>query len=561
LLGIYEDTGCFLYGCTSMEDFQAASFLRPIADMKIIYDIMRDKLELSTKTKEILGKWNENEYNVLRQLLNMAKIYSINETQIIITESVSSEMVSIAPMINTLLENNDSVEAVFGLHIVEDRIFIVGRSKYNSSVNVGKICQYFGGGGHSNAASASIKDITSSQIKDQLYLHLLTELNNPILVQDVMVKRVIFIESDKTVQEAFLNFQSKSLKKIPVIDSKTKECVGILDKFTTEVAIKHELKEENIDFLMETDFVTVFPDSKLETAIELIIRKGQRLIPVLESTKMHLVGVISRSDVIDILLKEPSRFPKKQSENKAISQDIFKKLSPLARKIIKTLIDIADKLEINIYASGEFARSILVNEFCFQNVEIVLESNFENFTKELEGKCDFEYFQKNNRITITQDEFTISIISVEMDNYPFSTNFPMIELSSLKMTLYSSDFTVDSIAIQLNHYSFGNIIDFFNGINDLKSKKMQVLHNMSFIEKPTRIFKAVTMEQHGFEIAKHTERLMKYAINVGVIEKLNGKEIIVELEKIANEKNFASILTRLHVGFKLWTHILKLFFS
>lgn len=63
------------------------------------------------------------------------------------------------------------------------------------------------------------------------------------------------------------------------------------------------------------------------------------------------------------------------------------------------------------------------------------------------------------------------------------------------MDLYRRDFTINSMAMQINQEHFGKLIDYFNSEEDLKNKKIRVLHALSFVEDPTRAFRAIRFEQ------------------------------------------------------------------
>ncbi|GAG59200.1 unnamed protein product, partial [marine sediment metagenome] len=94
--------------------------------------------------------------------------------------------------------------------------------------------------------------------------------------------------------------------------------------------------------------------------------------------------------------------------------------------------------------------------------------------------------------------------------------------------------------------NFGEILDFFGGREDLKNKKIKVLHKMSFIEDPTRIFRAVRFEKRlGFKMDNQTEKLARTTIDMDIVSKLNGVRIRDELIYIFNEKNSLEAIRRL----------------
>jgi len=101
-----------------------------------------------------------------------------------------------------------------------------------------------------------------------------------------------------------------------------------------------------------------------------------------------------------------------------------------------------------------------------------------------------------------------------------------VELGNIKQDLSRRDFTINTMAISLNRKNFGEILDFFGGREDLKNKKIKVLHKMSFIEDPTRIFRAVRFEKRlGFKMDNQTEKLARTTIDMDIVSKLNGVRI------------------------------------
>jgi tRNA nucleotidyltransferase (CCA-adding enzyme) len=114
------------------------------------------------------------------------------------------------------------------------------------------------------------------------------------------------------------------------------------------------------------------------------------------------------------------------------------------------------------------------------------------------------------------------------------------------MDLYRRDFTINTLAIQLNRKGFGELIDFFGGVKDIKDKAIRVLHNLSFVEDPTRVFRAIRFEQRfGFQIGKHTQNLMRNAVKLGFMDRLSGGRVLTELILILQEENPAPALKRM----------------
>ena len=102
-----------------------------------------------------------------------------------------------------------------------------------------------------------------------------------------------------------------------------------------------------------------------------------------------------------------------------------------------------------------------------------------------------------------------------------------METSSIKRDLYRRDFTINTLAVSLNPDTFGQVRDFFGGARDIKERVIRVLHNLAFVEDPTRILRAVRFSSRfGFTIAKHTITLMKGAVKMKIFDKVEGKRIL-----------------------------------
>jgi tRNA nucleotidyltransferase (CCA-adding enzyme) len=113
-----------------------------------------------------------------------------------------------------------------------------------------------------------------------------------------------------------------------------------------------------------------------------------------------------------------------------------------------------------------------------------------------------------------------------------------VEFSSLREDLYRRDFTINAMAVNINRSNFGLFVDFFGGMRDLEEGIVRVLHDRSFIDDPTRIFRAVRFEQRfGFTIDKHTDYLIQHAVRREMFRRTENQRIRDELILMLNEKN------------------------
>jgi tRNA nucleotidyltransferase (CCA-adding enzyme) len=140
----------------------------------------------------------------------------------------------------------------------------------------------------------------------------------------------------------------------------------------------------------------------------------------------------------------------------------------------------------------------------------------------------------------------VDVATARIEYYKSPGAPPIVETSSLKLDLYRRDFTMNTLAVSLSKRSFGTLIDYFGAQKDIKDKALRVLHNLSFVEDPTRMLRAIRFEQRfGFTIGKLTLALMKTAAKMDWADSLASRRIFWELKLILKEEDPISALVRL----------------
>ena len=144
---------------------------------------------------------------------------------------------------------------------------------------------------------------------------------------------------------------------------------------------------------------------------------------------------------------------------------------------------------------------------------------------------------------ISNIEF-LDLISSRSETYKHPAALPTVKMGSMADDLRRRDFTINTLAIRLDGPHFGELRDDLGGLNDLEKKIVRVLHERSFIDDPTRMYRAVRYEQrYGFKIANETLTLIPEAR--GLVDKLSAQRIRRELDLILEESNAAPMLARL----------------
>jgi tRNA nucleotidyltransferase (CCA-adding enzyme) len=140
----------------------------------------------------------------------------------------------------------------------------------------------------------------------------------------------------------------------------------------------------------------------------------------------------------------------------------------------------------------------------------------------------------------------LDVATARTEYYEYPTALPTVERSSIKQDLYRRDFTINTLGVRLNGRVFGELIDFYGGQRDLKEGIVRVLHSLSLIEDPTRVFRAIRFEHRfGFSLGKETLALIKGAVKMELFHRLSGHRLIEELRLLFSERRPRAAVARL----------------
>ncbi len=222
-------------------------------------------------------------------------------------------------------------------------------------------------------------------------------------------------------------------------------------------------------------------------------------------------------------------------------------------KIITKINDIADRLNLRVYLVGGPVRDLLFRRPNY-DLDFTVEGDGINFAKELNKRFKGRLitYRAFGTATIDFQKRRIDIATARREVYKRPAAYPDVEPCNIKEDLFRRDFTINALAISINKADFGKLVDFFGGIRDFKNGLIRVMHNKSFIDDPTRIFRAVRFEQrYNFKIERQTLKLLKEAVSGGLIGELNKGRIRKEIELILKEKDPIRCLRRLE-GLMVW---------
>lgn len=539
-LGIHEDTGSFTFSSTTPEDYEAAAWL---SRQGVNHNIIADMLTRELTAEQV---W------LLNDLTRSASKKTINGVEVVITKVVRDDYVGdLAVLVHKLMEM-ENLNVIFALAQMEDRIYLVARSRI-PEVNVGDIAGALGGGGHPQAASATIKNKTLAQVERSLNALLRNRIRPTSRARDMMSSPVIYIPPDATVKKAANLMTRYNINVLLVIEEG--ELKGYITRQVVEKALFFGLGDLKVSDYMNIEFSVVGPDATLKEVQDLIIKNKLRVLPVVENGKV--LGVITRTDLLNILVGE-TLGPDLLVEDKAGGQRLRTKnmanilKERLPRRLIERLRSfghVADMLGYSAYLVGGLVRDVLLHRENF-DVDVVVEGDGIEFAHEYAKHYEARvrsHKKFGTAVLIFPDGFKVDVATARMEYYESPGSPPIVRTSSLKMDLYRRDFTINTLAIKLNKREFGTLIDYFGGQRDLKEKVIRVLHNLSFVEDPTRVFRAIRFEQRfGFKIGKLTLALIKNAVKIDALKEISRHRLFMELKLILSESDPIKAIERMN---------------
>ncbi|MBT8339325.1 MAG: CBS domain-containing protein [Desulfatitalea sp.] len=543
-LGIYEDTGSFTFTSTTAEDLNAAAFLvSKGANISVIANMISREI-----SPEQIGHLND--------LIQNASRHTINGVDIVLTYAVLDNYLPDFAFLVHKMVKIEEINALFVLAMMDNKVYVMGRSR-TDEVDVGRIIETLGGGGHPSAAAATIKGQTLMQVEQTLLKALQLHVKGQRRARQLMSSPPITADAQTSCTEAkkiLTRYNINALLVVSNIDG-TRRLLGYITRQVIEKAIYHMLDHVPIKEYMTSEPAVVAPDAELFEIQEKIIGNQQRVLPVVHEG--DILGVITRTDLLTVLIQHSRdmnnrSFSKTLNTTRRRTRNINRFMQErLSKRVLETLLSIgqvATDLSFNAFVVGGFVRDLFLyrpNE----DIDIVIEGDgiaFAEAYARAVGARIHTHKVFGTAVIIFTDDFKIDVATARIEYYRSPAALPDVEMSSIKLDLFRRDFTINTLAIQVNPDQFGRLIDYFFAQQDLKDKAIRVLHNLSFVEDPTRVFRALRFEQRfDFTIGKLTASLIENALKMDFFKRLSGRRVFTEIRLILEEENPVNAIQRM----------------
>jgi tRNA nucleotidyltransferase (CCA-adding enzyme) len=521
-LGIYEDTGNFLFKGVTSIDFSATSYLMSVG------------ASISFVNQYLKTDFTTEQLRLMNSLVQSAEKYSIYGIDLTIMQIETESYIEDISYIIQTIKRSENIPLLIAFTSYE-KLSLIGRNDYEFLL-LDHIMVNYGGGGHKFAAGATLefpikeKHKFIEQIKAEIFEYLQEQIRYYGIAEDIMTSPITTILETDTVSKAqkiLLNNRFSTL----VVEDKDKQLSGLITKKDISKAIHHNLNDKNVSFCMSSSIVTAQKDDSIVKVKRLMVENNVGRIPIVENGKA--IGIITRSNILHSHLGFGVK--------KGFQDNIFESIKPLMDKqldsktigLFKRIGHIAETLGFTAYLVGGFVRDILMKKRN-NDIDIVIEGDsvdFANAYKDKFGGKVVAFPKFKTAVLVTKDGRKIDVATARTECYDAPGVMPDVMRSNLRNDIYRRDFSINSLAVTLNPDNFALLTDYFNGRHDLRTGVIKVMHNMSFVDDPTRILRAVRFEQRfGFKLEKHTMRLLLNGIKLNSLSTISTERIKAELK-------------------------------
>ena len=443
----------------------------------------------------------------------------------------------------------------------EERLTVIGRSRSSAGslpfnqLDLGELFQPLGGGGHPRAAALTLRTNEPETVFRQLVEKLRQQIPHPPTAREIMSSPVRTIRPETTIAEAQRILLRYGHAGLSVVDAAGK-LVGIISRRDIDIALHHGFSHAPVKGYMTTNLKTIRPDTLLPDVESLMMTYDIGRLPVLEDGQ--LVGMVTRTDVLRQLHQEKAgtRVQGAGSEPGAgslrsacllpeVVQGMLRdRLIPALWDVLVMAARLAEQRGWQLYVVGGAVRDMLLScsgESHLYDIDLVVDGFHRSadqaagveLARSLQEIYPQSKLQIHGRFQTAAllwhndpelDSLWVDIATARTEFYPYPAANPEVEASSIRQDLYRRDFTINAMAIRLTTPRRGELLDFFGGLLDLEAKQICVLHANSFIEDPTRIYRAVRFAVRlGFQIDPQTEGYIRHAIASGVYYRIQAE--------------------------------------
>jgi tRNA nucleotidyltransferase (CCA-adding enzyme) len=382
------------------------------------------------------------------------------------------------------------------------------------------------------------------------------------------------VEAERPVAEVVSALRRIGHEGYPVVDMG--RVVGLLTHRDLDRAAEHDLGTLTVRDIMQSGEVFLRTD---DTVLELerkIVESGWGQIPIV-GEQDEPIGIVTRTDLIKYWADQ---HPRELQTEPTTSLTLFRQVlgAPMER-LVQAVAAAAQESGVTAFVVGGVVRDLLL-ERPNLDLDIVVEGDAiklaERLARRYGGKVQVHRPFATAKWVLESDvprafdvapaalPPTVDFATARNEFYEAPTALPTVYQGSIKLDLRRRDFTINTLAIQISPAArAGRILDYFGGLNDLRTGIIRVLHSLSFVDDPTRVLRAVRFEHRlGFTIEARTAALIRTSLPM--LARITGERVRSEIDLLLREQRpeqalwemqKRGILQAIYPDFRLSRHI------
>lgn len=221
----------------------------------------------------------------------------------------------------------------------------------------------------------------------------------------------------------------------------------------------------------------------------------------------------------------------------------------IQHKVFETISDCADQLGLETYVIGGFVRDAILKRKEPKDIDVVcVGSGIElakAVAKRLHGRPQVQVFKNFGTAMVLHQDLELEFVGARKESYRRDSRKPTVENGSLEDDQNRRDFTINALAICLNKDRFGELVDPFNGVEDLEKGiiRTPLDPDITYSDDPLRMLRAIRFAtQLNFKIEQES---------LNAINRNANRLSIISRERIADELNKIILANKPSKGFKL----------
>jgi tRNA nucleotidyltransferase (CCA-adding enzyme) len=342
LTAIYEDTGSLTYAGTTARDARAVAWL------------LEQGASLTLAADSLHHPLTDGQRMVYDRLVEAAESLSIHGVSIVLACAEARGLEDEVSILAHKLRDLFDPAGLFVLVALDGHVQLVARSS-SDSVDVARVSEHFGGGGHSRAAAALIRGQSLEQARAALLAYLPEVVRPAQTVADLMSNAPQLLDPSVPIGEAADRMRRFGHEGYPVVENG--RVVGLLTRRAVDRAVAHGLVDRPVRTAMDPGDLVVYPDDSVERLQRTMVEHDWGQVPVVDRADGRVIGIVTRTDLLRSLVG-----PSTSQPAPALEAELERALPASRRALLRLVADAAEARRMALYVVGGFVRDLLLHQ-------------------------------------------------------------------------------------------------------------------------------------------------------------------------------------------------------